>query len=173
MPAVHVCSLARIADTVSAARASHLVSLINASTMVERPELIAAENHLFLGINDITEPQEGMVLPAEEHVRRLINFAEAWHREQPMVIHCFAGISRSTAAAFITLCVTRPDRDEHEIARRLRSVSTIATPNMRLIALADDLLGRRGRMVAAITGIGRGQEAVEGVPFMLALGEQG
>ena len=173
MPAVHVCSLARIADTVSAARASHLVSLINASTAVERPQSIAAENHLFLGINDITEPQDGMILPAEEHVRRLIDFAEAWQCQQPMVIHCFAGISRSTAAAFIALCVTRPDRDEHEIAQRLRSVSTIATPNIRLIALADDLLGRRGRMVSAIASIGRGQDAMEGVPFMLALGERG
>ncbi len=173
MPAVHVCPLARIADTVAATRASHLVSLINANTPVSRPVSIAEENHLFLGINDIIEPQDGMVLPAEEHVLRLIAFAEAWHREQPMVIHCFAGISRSTAAAFITLCVTRPEQDEHEIARRLRRASAIATPNARLVALADDVLGRRGRMVSAIAGIGRGAEAFENVPFSLALGELG
>jgi predicted protein tyrosine phosphatase len=171
MPSIHVCSLSRIADTVAATRASHLVSLINDDTAVVRPASIAAGNHLFLGINDITEPQDGMVLPGEEHVRLLIGFAEAWHREQPMVVHCFAGISRSTAAAFISFCVTRPERDEYEIARRLREVSPYATPNPRLIALADDILGRRGRMVDAIASIGRGEIAIEGNPFALVLEE--
>ena len=171
MPFVHVCSLARIATTVAEARASHLVSLINDDTAVVRPEAIAEENHLFLGINDITEPQDGMVLPGEEHVRRLIEFADRWDRTQPMVIHCFAGISRSTAAAFVTLCATRPERDERDIALRLRAASAIATPNALLVALADDILGRRGRMVEAIAAIGRGEMAIEGVPFALALEE--
>jgi predicted protein tyrosine phosphatase len=171
MPFVHVCSLARIATTVSEARASHLVSLINDDTAVIRPEAIAEENHLFLGINDITEPQDGLVLPGEEHVQRLIAFADGWHRQQPMVIHCFAGISRSTAAAFITLCATRPERDERDIARRLRAASAIATPNALLVALADDILDRRGRMIEAIAAIGRGEMAIEGVPFALALEE--
>ena len=171
MPFVHVCSLARIATTVAEARASHLVSLINDDTAVVRPEAIAEENHLFLGINDIIEPQDGMVLPGEEHVRRLIEFADSWDRQQPMVIHCFAGISRSTAAAFITLCATRPERDERDIARRLRAASAIATPNALLVALADDILDRRGRMVEAIAAIGRGEMAIEGVPFALALEE--
>jgi len=172
MPFVHVCSLARIATTVAEARASHLVSLINDDTAVVRPVAIAEENHLFLGINDITEPQDGLVLPGEEHVQRLIAFADGWHRQQPMVIHCFAGISRSTAAAFITLCATRPERDERDIARRLRAASAIATPNALLVALADDILDRHGRMVAAIAAIGRGEMAMEGVPFALALEER-
>src|SRR5690554_6885059 len=118
MPAVHVCPLSQIAVVVDRSRASHLVSLINDSTPVERPPSIPEANHLFLGINDIVEPQDGMVLPGEEHVERLIAFARGWHRNRPMVVHCYAGISRSTAAAFITLCVARPERDEFDIARR-------------------------------------------------------
>ena len=69
MPEVHVCPLSLVPDTVARARASHLVSLINDSTPVNRPQTIAATNHLFLGINDIVEPMDGMVLPAETHVR--------------------------------------------------------------------------------------------------------
>jgi predicted protein tyrosine phosphatase len=172
MPAVHVCPLSQVALTVAVADASHLVSLINDNTLVVRPDSIAEENHLFLGINDITEPQDGMVLPAEEHVLRLIDFAEAWDRRRPMVVHCFAGISRSTAAAFITLCVARPGRDETDIARRLRQASRFATPNSRLVAIADDLLGRQGRMVDAIAAIGRGEMAMESVPFRLAIEER-
>ena len=172
MPAVFVCPLSRIADTVTLARASHLVSLINDATPVVRPSSIAEENHLFLGINDIVEAQDGLILPGEEHVERLIAFAESWHRNQQMVVHCYAGISRSTAAAFITLCVARPERNEADIARRLRAASPYATPNARIVALADDLLDRRGRMVDAIAAIGRGETTMESIPFSLAIEER-
>jgi predicted protein tyrosine phosphatase len=169
MPAVYVCPLSQVAATVASTRASHLMTLINASTPVVRPETIAEANHLFVGINDIVEAQDGLVLPGEEHVRRVIDFAGAWDRMNPMVVHCYAGISRSTAAAYITLCATRPERDEREIAQRLRAASRFATPNARLVALADAMLERDGRMIAAIAEIGRGEEAVEGVPFILPL----
>jgi predicted protein tyrosine phosphatase len=170
MPSVHVCSLSRIAATVEASRASHLVSIINIATPVERPGSIAATNHLFIGVNDIVEPMEGMVLPGEEHVQQLLDFVGTWDQAHPLVIHCFAGISRSTAAAFITLCATRPERAERAIALKLREISPIATPNSRLVAIADQMLGRDGRMVAAIEAIGRGEEAAENVPFALPLG---
>jgi predicted protein tyrosine phosphatase len=136
---------------------------------VERPHAIAEGNHLFVGINDIVEPQDGMILPAENHVEQIIDFARAWPREQPLVVHCYAGISRSTATAYISLCATDPDRDEREIAQALRIASRTATPNPLLIALADDLLDRKGRMVDAIAEIGRGEDAMEGVPFLIPL----
>ena len=52
-------------------------------------------------------------------------------------------------------------------AAALRRASPYATPNARLVALADDLLARRGRMVDAVLSIGRGAETYEGEPFML------
>jgi predicted protein tyrosine phosphatase len=169
MPAVYVCSLAQVAATVASARASHLISVINAATAVVRPPSIAETNHLFVGINDIVEEQEGMILPADQHVQQILDFAKAWPRQQPLVVHCYAGISRSTATAFITLCATEPDRDEREIAQALRAASPTATPNSLLISLADDMLGRNGRMVDAIAAIGRGEDAMEGVPFLVPL----
>lgn len=170
MPLVLVCPLSQIAPTVRASKASHLVSVINDGTLVARPDAIAPQNHLFIGINDIVEPMDGMIVPAEEHVAGLIDFAMRWDQSAPMVVHCFAGISRSTAAAFITLCAVRPERDEAEMALALRRASAIATPNSRLIALADRMLRRDGRMVAAIEAIGRGESAAENVPFAMALG---
>src|SRR5579871_5182993 len=169
MPEVHVCPLSLVPETVARARASHLVSLINDNTPVARPQSIAAENHLFLGINDIVEPMDGMVLPAEDHVRELIAFIGGWDRERPMVVHCFAGISRSTAAAYVTLCAVNPSRDEEEIARQLRSASRFATPNPLIVSLADRLLDRGGRMVQAIAAIGRGADAIESVPFAIPI----
>ncbi len=110
-----------------------------------------------------------MTAPAEEHASALLGFVETWDQKLPIVVHCYAGISRSTAAAFITMCALRPNRPEAEIARNLRMASPSATPNIRLVGFADRLLGREGRMVAAIESIGRGENAYEGVPFMLPL----
>ena len=84
-----------------------------------------------------------------------------------MVVHCWAGISRSTAAAYTALCAINPDVSEELIALRLREASPTAYPNRLIIRLADDALGRRGRMVRAIEGIGRGVIATEAVPFSL------
>lgn len=169
---VHVCSLARIADTVTATGAQHLVTLINSGTAVTRPVRILPENHLFLGMNDIVAPMDGYVEPGERHVVALLDFAGRWWGEagaaHPLVIHCWAGISRSTAAAFITTCALNPRRDEAAIAGELRSRSPSATPNARLVAIADDLLGRNGRMIQAIARIGRGRDAFEGEPFFLS-----
>ena len=86
-----------------------------------------------------------------------------------MLIHCFAGVSRSTAAAYIAACALAPERDEFDIARALRAASPTASPNAHLVALADDALGRGGRMNEAIAEIGRGQECSEGEPFTLEL----
>jgi predicted protein tyrosine phosphatase len=149
--------------------ASHLISLLKDGTPVERPESIPVERHLYLGIDDIIEPMDGLITPAEEHVQTLLSFVETWDQRQPLVVHCFAGISRSTAAAFISLCAVRPERAEIDIATRLRAASSIATPNILLVGLADRMLNRRGRMVAAITSIGRGESAFENVPFSLAI----
>jgi len=84
-----------------------------------------------------------------------------------MLIHCWAGISRSTAAAFTALCLLRPSTDEEQIAWELREASPSATPNRLIVQLADDVMGRGGRMVRAIEKIGRGEEAYEGTPFVL------
>lgn len=167
MPRIIVCPLSQVPTSVSTHRASHLVTLIKDGTRVDRPRTITADRHLFLTFDDIVEPIDGLFPPAEEHAEALLSFVGRWDRKQPIVVHCFAGISRSTAAAFIMLCALRPEKSESEIALRLRSASPSATPNIRLVGFADRLLKRDGRMIAAIEAIGRGEAAFEGVPFVL------
>ena len=170
MPRIHVCSLARLHDTVTTNQASHIATLINATTDVPRFSGVLPENHLFLGFNDIIAPQEGMTPPAAEHVERLIEFVTSWDRKQPLVIHCYAGVSRSTAGAFIALASLNPTRDEAELAQEIRRRSPSATPNIRLVRFADEILGRNGRMVEAIEAIGRGRDTYEGDPFHIEVG---
>jgi predicted protein tyrosine phosphatase len=170
MAHLHVCPLSLLDQTVERTGASHLVTLIGSQTTVERPTRIAADRHLLITVSDIAEPMDGMILPGRRHVEELHAFALRWERTAPMVIHCYAGISRSTAAAFITACALAPERDEADIASRLRAASPSATPNSRLVAVADRLLGRNGRMVRAVAAIGRGEFAAEGKPFRLEIG---
>ena len=166
---IYVCSLSRLAETVERSGARHVVTLINEGTPVERPAVVTLDNHLRIGINDIVEAADGLVLAGSPHVETLLGFVQRWDRATPLVIHCYAGISRSTAAAYVTACALAPHRDERTVAEALRRASPTATPNARLVRLADDHLGREGRMVRAIDGIGRGAFAAEGEPFVLAL----
>jgi predicted protein tyrosine phosphatase len=166
---IHVCSLARLYETVEDTGARHIVSLLGDEDRFLRPSGIPAENHLWLQLHDITLPMDGYISPQTEHVERLVTFVRAWDRSAPIVMHCYAGISRSTAAAFVSVCALNPERDELTIAQTLRRASPTALPNSRIVALGDCLLKRDGRMAAAIEAIGRGIPAGEGQPFRLDL----
>src|SRR5208282_3460748 len=76
-----------------------LVTLMEPGTRVDRPARIAPERHLYLGVSDIVAPEPGRVLPEPAHLQDLLGFVHAWDRAEPMLIHCFAGVSRSTADA--------------------------------------------------------------------------
>jgi predicted protein tyrosine phosphatase len=168
MPRLHVCPLALVADTVERTGARSLVTLLRPDgVVVERPAAIAPERHLFLAVSDIAAPMAGQTLAERSHLDELLDFVFSWDRAEPMVIHCFAGVSRSTAAAFIAACALNPRRDEFDVARAIRAVSPTATPNARLVALADAALERNGRMNAAIAEIGSGEECFVGTPFAL------
>ena len=164
---IWVCPLSQVDTTVVTTQADRLVSLLAPGTAMTRTSVITEQNHLWLSLHDIAEPQEGMTLPGEAHMRTLLDFAKSWNRARPLVINCYAGISRSTASAYIIAAALQPSRDERELAQTLRRASPTATPNIRLISLADALLDRRGRMIEAIQSIGRGADAFEGVPFAL------
>jgi predicted protein tyrosine phosphatase len=166
---IHVCSLSRLNETVEDTGARHVVSLLGDEARLERPTGIAPENHLWLKLHDISSPLDGYIMPGEEHVAGLINFVRGWDRRAPLIVHCFAGISRSTASAYAVVCALNPARAEDSIAQALRRASPTATPNIRIVSLADQFLGRDGRMIAAIETIGRGEIAAEATPFRLDL----
>lgn len=169
MPSLHICPLSRLSETVADSGASHLVTLATLGSTVERPAAIRPEHHLRVGFSDIVAPRDGHLPPGEVHVRSVLDFAAAWPRERPLVIHCYAGISRSTAAAYAIACALQPSVSEADLAQELRRLAPSATPNRLFVEIADRLLGREGRMIAAIAGIGRGAEAFEGTPFQIAL----
>jgi predicted protein tyrosine phosphatase len=166
---VYVCSMTRVVETVRDSGARSLVTILTAGASLVRPLEIAPEKHLRIAVSDIEAPKEGHVLAGDGHIEKLLAFFGDWDRRAPLVIHCYAGVSRSPAAAFVAACALAPHRCELELAQELRRVSPTATPNRRMVELADRRLGRQGRMSAAITAIGRGAECFEGAPFSLDL----
>ena len=128
---IHVCSLARLHATVEDTGARRVVSLMRDVELVRRPPTIEYADHLRLRFDDISEPIYGFTMPGEEHVAELLTFVRAWDRAAPLVIHCQAGVSRSTAGAFVSACALNPRRAEREIAQDIRRLSPTATPNIR------------------------------------------
>ncbi|MBR1218092.1 protein tyrosine phosphatase [Bradyrhizobium sp. U87765 SZCCT0131] len=166
---LHVCSLADLPATVTATGARYVLTVMGNVDKAERPPSVPVANHLKVSMDDITEAADGFVAPSSAHVGQVLDFIRAWRRDAPMVIHCYAGISRSTASAFAAACLLSPDRDELSIARQIRAASPSAFPNRLIVTLADQALGRNGRMLRALDAMGPGNMSVEGRPFRVEI----
>jgi predicted protein tyrosine phosphatase len=172
MTSIVVTPLARIAEMAVRHRACEMISLMAKEQSFHRPAVIQAHRHLLLHMNDIAFKGTGnLVAPDETHVREIIDFAAAWDQTAPLIVHCWMGVSRSPAAAVIAALSLRPNQSDEALAQRLRAASPYATPNMRIIEIGDQLLGRDGRLVRAIKAIGRGADTDGNAPFVLALDE--
>jgi predicted protein tyrosine phosphatase len=166
---LHVCSLAALPDTVKSTGASHVLTVMANVDQVQRPVSVLPANHLKVAMDDITEQVDGFVAPSEQHIEKVLAFVRGWDRNAPLVVHCYAGISRSTASAFAAACMLNPHKDEISIARQIRAASPIASPNRLIVSLADKVLGREGRMLRALDEMGPGSMMVEGRPFRVDL----
>ncbi len=167
MPAIYVCSKSQVPEAARQIRPSHLITLLDPADDMPTPDEVPGHRHLKLGLHDIAVAQPDFVAPDEMHVRELIAFAKGWDRSQPMLIHCWAGISRSTASAFTIACMLNEPGREHDIARLLRARAAHAQPNLRIVAIADALLSRGGNMVEAVDAMGPGRIVFEGELFSL------
>jgi len=151
---IYVAPLSGIEAAIEHYAPSHLISLLDPATMIDTPAAIEPANHLKVGINDVSTPAPDLTPPQARHVIEIIDFAKKWDRRAPMLIHCWAGISRSTAAALIALCVHNEPGEEKELALALRRASKMASPNRLLIRYADQQLRCRGRLVDAVEAMG-------------------
>jgi len=163
MPRLLVIPLSSLSDTLAAHEPSHLISLLSPEHMIQTPAGFPAHMHLRLGINDIVDPSAGTAPPARQHIDELLAFSRSWDAKKPLLIHCWAGISRSMASAFTILNDRLGPGSESQIARAMRQRAPHAQPNRLLVSHADDALGRGGRMVGALNSMGPPVLVEEGV----------
>jgi predicted protein tyrosine phosphatase len=171
MTSVLIAPFSAVEDTVRRYRPSHMLTLM-VEPFVPTPAAIHPDRHLRLSVHDVIEPADGIVCPDHTHISDLIAFARGWDRSTPFLVHCWAGISRSTAAAYIVLCDLHGRGHEDGLAEALRFHAPHAQPNRLMVSHADRLLGRDGRMIAAVESMPPAEPAWEGrvveLPITLA-----
>lgn len=167
-----VAPLHEVAELAARHQPSHLISL-GSPGHVDAALTYTSSHRLDLRFNDIVEPRVGLTPPTEADVVALLDFAASWDGARPMLVHCWAGVSRSTAAAYVIACARSEPGKEAAWAEHLRAAAPTATPNPLIVSLADRLLTRGGAINRAIAAIGRGAETAWGKAFELDLSSQG
>jgi predicted protein tyrosine phosphatase len=139
----------------AASGVTHVLSILDP----DHPEPAAfarfdPHHRLTLRFHDIIGPWPGWVAPERADVEALVAFGAELDRAgealRHLLVHCHAGISRSTAALATLLARHTPEGEEPLIFGRLRGIRPQAWPNSRMVGFADEILGREGRLMAAL-----------------------
>jgi predicted protein tyrosine phosphatase len=106
---------------------------------------------LRLRFHDVIESQPGWIAPERWDVELLLAFSRdlTMANEAHLLVHCHAGVSRSTAAATLVMAQTCPDRPAAEVLQEVVRLRPRAWPNLRILEFGDEILGRRGEIVEA------------------------
>lgn len=109
--------------------------------------------HLRLEFHDVVatdDLEEGILPPDRQIVVRLLDAAKVLRVADRVYVHCHAGISRSTAIAYLLWCAWLGPGNEPEALRRVFADRPQAVPNPLIVQHGDELLGREGAMIAAL-----------------------
>ncbi len=152
---------------------THVISILDPSW--EDPEVFVrygVHSRVTFRFDDVVDPRPGHAHPERKHIADLLTHGMmlAQSRVEHLLIHCHAGVSRSTAAAAILMAQRQPGR-EAECFAQIRKVRPRNWPNSLMIRIADDLLGRRGALVAALRE--HHVEMAKQLPDLAALIRQG
>lgn len=147
-----ICGLAEL-DCHSGAELTAVISILDPGTPA--PDALAAfprQDRLTLHFHDIDKPQPEMVAPDIGHLEAMLDFARerAGRADAHFLVHCHMGVSRSAAAAVALLLQARPDMEDGTALAEVLKIRPQAWPNARMIAFADILLERDGRLIEAL-----------------------
>lgn len=152
--AVTVCGIPEL-SSFGTAGVTHVLSILDPGY----PEPSAfgrygEHQRLELHFDDIVVPREDMIMPSRADVERVLAFGRDLTTEPDgvghLLVHCHAGVSRSTASLIMILAQARPDRPAREAVEAVVSIRPQAWPNLLMTEMADDILGRKGELVEAV-----------------------
>src|SRR3954451_12138830 len=165
---ITVCGIEELAEF-GEGQVSHVLSILDPDWPV--PEEFGAygeHEKLELRFNDIIEDTPGQIVPREEHVSALLAFGRDLMAEPPqdahLLVHCHAGISRSSASMALILAQGLPEVPADDILREVLRIRQKAWPNLRIVEIGDAMLGRNGTLVRAAHDLYRHQLAQR--PFL-------
>jgi predicted protein tyrosine phosphatase len=160
-----ICGLDEL-DGECAAGVTHVLSILDPGWPEPEPiRRFDLGRRLKLHFHDVVEPAPGWIAPERWDVELLLAFGRGLvGRPQTgfdeflaphLLVHCHAGVSRSTASATLLLAQCQPERSAREILAQIVRLRPRAWPNLRIIEIGDALLGRNGEIVAAVGALYR------------------
>ena len=105
---------------------------------------------LILKFDDVIHQFGDLIIPTELHIKSALDFIEQEADRKPILIHCHAGLSRSPAIALAILARWFGQSHEEAAVKMLLSIEPLSSPNSLIVALADELLQHKGKLVAAV-----------------------
>lgn len=154
---IGICGLEELPDH-CAIGVSHVLSILDPDWPV--PEAFGGygeHSRLELRFHDIIEEQKRLIAPRREHVERLLAFGQdlAADPAAHLLVHCHAGVSRSTASMALILAQAMPQAPAEAVFDEVRRIRPQAWPNLRILEMGDAALGRGGALVAAVARLYR------------------
>ncbi len=152
MPEFTVCAKSEVKKTAKRFNATHIISLLDPHDHIFRPPAIDPKNHLTL--NFLDEENENISFgPKDWHAKSILDFGTRLPHDARVIVHCHAGICRSTSAALaLWLQANGLDRLE-EAENWLHSVRPIAIPNSLLTKHFDNELNLNGKLINLVSEI--------------------
>ena len=156
---ITVCGLQELSGH-AAAGVTHVLSILDPDHPSPTDFGDYGEHALLeLRFDDIIEEREGKIAPTENDVRKLLAFGRDLDAQMPhgahLLVHCHAGVSRSSASMALLLAQAVPDRLGQEIFAEILAIRPQIWPNLRIVEMGDRLLSRDGDLVRALHGIYR------------------
>ena len=131
---------------------SHVISILDPDHPL--PAAIAAYGdhaRLDLRFHDVIEETAEQVAPGTDDIRRILTFGRGLPAAERirLLVHCHAGISRSTAAMALVLAQAHPEQPAADLLQHILSKREKAWPNLRMLELGDRLLARADPLATA------------------------
>jgi len=133
---------------------THVLSILDPRTPLPREfeRYAALRRHWVLRFHDVSAPIGDAQAPEQADVEQILAFAAELQEggdDAHLLVHCHAGVSRSTAAAAILLAKRNPGR-EAEAFSHVARIRPGAWPNRRMVEIADRLMHREGRLIEGL-----------------------
>jgi predicted protein tyrosine phosphatase len=155
---IRICSLWEIQEHLS--WPTHVISIIQKDKAGDLPCWEQVSAHVLQLQFDDIQPAELLFpkrlrqdAPREDHVRKIVDFAQTIPAGSRLLVHCEAGISRSTASAWIALCARFPEESPLLLLNQVLLARPEARPSPILVAHADRVLQKNGNLLQTLRNL--------------------
>ena len=153
MPEFTICGKSEVKKIVKRFEATHLCTMLDVGDRVFRPYRIPATNHLQLNFEDEEDPTK-WAAPTLSHAETILNWGQALPSDARVVVHCFAGACRSTAAGIALWLQANGTHRLQEAGEWLKTDRPQACPNLLMAEYFDQILNLNGELVKLCDQIG-------------------